>query len=299
MKSASLGGDCARMALGADMLVHTDPVTGEAVNIGSLAIEVSANDVIAAGGEPVAFLITLILPESCDASDVKKIMADAEREAVAWNAEIVGGHTEFSSAVTRPVVNAVAIGKAAEGWLPHAPEAGDAVIVTKTLAIEGTVILADMFKNKLALGSSELTELERYRKSTGILPEGRALRAARIPCNMHDVTEGGIFGAVCELAAGAGVGVTLYADKVPFGALTLKVCGKLGVDPYRLISSGSMLIVARDGEAVVRALGEAGIMATAVGHVTDGEGLTVVYSDGREIHTEIQADELYRFKGEN
>ena len=145
LNSARLGGDCARIALGADMLVHADPVTGEAVNIGSLAVEVSANDVIAAGGEPVAFLLTLILPESCDACDVKRIMTDAEREAVAWNAEIVGGHTEFSSAVTRPVVNAVAIGKAVDGWLPHTPEAGDAVVVTKTLGIEGTVILADMY----------------------------------------------------------------------------------------------------------------------------------------------------------
>ena len=299
MNSARLGGDCARIALGADMLVHTDPVTGEAVNIGSLAVEVSANDVIAAGGEPVAFLLTLILPESCDACDVKRIMTDAEREAVAWNAEIVGGHTEFSSAVTRPVVNAVAIGKAVDGWLPHTPEAGDAVVVTKTLGIEGTVILADMYPKKLALNESERAELEEYRKSTGILPEGRALRAAKIPCNMHDVTEGGIFGAACELASGADVGVTLYADKVPFGELTLKICDRLGADPYRLISSGSMLIAARDGKAVVRALAAENIAAAVIGRVTEGEGLTVVYPDGREIHTEIQADELYRFKGEN
>ncbi len=297
--SAALGADCARIAPCGDILVHTDPITGEAVNIGSLAIEVSANDIIAGGGEPLAFLITLILPETSDISDVDRIMRDAEREAAAWDAEIVGGHTEFTDAVTRPVVNAVAIGKAVEGWKPHKPEVGDRVIVTKTLAIEGTVLLADMYSEKLGLGVSDLAELEIYRKSTGILPEGRALRLAGISCNMHDVTEGGIFGAAYELAHGYGIGIALDAEKIPFGSLSLKVCSALGADPYRLISSGSMLIIASDADAVLEALAAHGIKGTVVGSVTDGEGLTVRYPDGREEFTDISADELYRFKGEN
>ena len=269
---ANLGGDCASLRMDGDFVVHTDPITGATKEIGSLAVKVVLNDISAGFGEPVAILLTLLLPESMDESDVKEIMLDAEAEAKKWDAEIVGGHTEFTDAVTRPVVNAVGIGKRRPTFKPHQVKVGESIMITKQIALEGSMILADAYADKLCLSQDENEEINTYSALTSVCKEAKCVRVSGISAAMHDVTEGGIFGALAEMSDILGIGIEVDASLIPVSALSLKICNTLGINPYKLISSGSMIIVTSDAQKLKKQIESIGIKATIIGKVTADSG---------------------------
>ena len=294
---ANLGGDTASLLAEGSFCVHTDPITGATEEIGSLAIKVVLNDISAGFGEPIAVLLTLLLPESMDESDVKRIMLDAEREAENWNVEIVGGHTEFTDAVNRPIVNAVGIGKRAGNYKPYAPKVGDSIIVTKNLALEGSFILAEQHAKKLSLSQGELDELRHYAESTSVMREAEVVRLSGLPALMHDITEGGVLGAVAEISDIAKIGIQIELTSTLVSELTQKICDTLGVNPYRLISSGSMLIITPNGQKMSELLATKGIKATIIGKVTDDAGAYLSIAN-EKIKIIAEPDALYRKIGE-
>ena len=293
---ATYGGDTASILSEGAFCVHTDPITGETKEIGSLAIKVVLNDISAGFGEPVAILLTILLPESADESDVKRIMLDAEEEAEKWNVEIIGGHTEFTDAVNRPIVNAVGIGIKDVNYTPYTPKAGDDVLITKSIALEGSFILAEKYENLLNLSMDEREELKEYVASTSVREEAKIVRISGIKALMHDVTEGGILGATSELCDVASIGIMLNKSDIPLSNLTQKICNILEVDPYRLISSGSMLIVTPNGCELQKALQQGGVNATFVGKVIDKKGAYIDSEETKQIFA--MPDELYRKMGE-
>ncbi len=293
---ATYGGDTASILSDGAFCVHTDPITGETKEIGSLAIKVVLNDISAGFGEPVAILLTILLPESADESDVKRIMLDAEEEAEKWNVEIIGGHTEFTDAVNRPIVNAVGIGIKDANYTPYLPEVGDDVLITKSIALEGSFILAEKYENLLNLSIEDKEELNEYVASTSVREEAKIVRISGIKALMHDVTEGGILGATSELCDVASIGIMLNKSNIPLSNLTSKICNILEVDPYRLISSGSMLIVTPQGCELQKALLEGGVKATFVGKVIDKKGAYLDTEETKQIFA--MPDELYRKMGE-
>ena len=287
-RSAALGSDAALIDCGA-VLAHTDPITGRCADIGSLAINVAANDVAAAGGEPVAFLLTVILPTTSTEDDLKKIMASAEAECVKLNAEIAGGHSEFSSAVTRPVVNAVAIAREIKGFTPRKIAPGDDILVTKTAALETTVLLAE--RGKVPLTAEEERAVDDMRRNLSVINDCRAVAGSVTNAYMHDVTEGGVENAVWETVTGAGLGAVIYTDEIPVDSVTEKLCSAFGVDPLRSLSSGRLLIVAENGEKLVSELKEKGVAASVIGKVTES-GVYAENGSGERREISAVPDEL-------
>ena len=292
---AFLGEDCASFSCDGLMLISTDPITAETSEIGKLAIQVSVNDIIAGGGEPVLCMLTIIAPTTATADDIKRVMLDAESEAEKSNLEIVGGHTEFSSAVNRMIVNCVVIGKTSEHVSSRALRDGDSVIVTKNLGLEGTKILAEKYEEILDLTEEEKKELATYSDVLSIKQEGNAVKNLEVHA-MHDVTEGGIYGAIAEIAEGANKGIEIIEERVPFTALTLKICDKLKIDPYRLISSGSLIIVTPVEKDVLNALADSGVKGTVIGKIV-GEKPIAVSKNGRT-ELKVTVDELFRDEGD-
>ena len=209
--SAAMGSDAAVIDCG-EVLLHTDPITGRCSDIGSLAIKVASNDVAAAGGEPLAFLLTVLLPKEDTVDELRRIMRDAEKECEKIGAEIVGGHSEFTSAVTRPVLSAVAVAGRLNGYRARKPVPGDCIVMTKTAAMEATVLMAE--RAPFSLDGSERAEVAEINEALSVIEDCRVAAASQ-PVLMHDVTEGGIENAVYELLSGAGVGGIIFADRVP------------------------------------------------------------------------------------
>lgn len=293
---SGVGEDCSVIEYGDyECVVSTDPITGADTLIGKLAVHINCNDIASCGVEPVGILVTILAPESTTLEDLKALMKEIDEECRTLNVEILGGHTEITNAVNKLIVSCTAIGKGKIGSAisTSGAKAGDSIVVTKNLAMEGTsIVVNDHIQSvKDILSNEEIEEAKGYIKNLSVVPEGRI--AGKLKVNsMHDITEGGVLGALWELAEASNTGFKVYKEKMPLTEITQKVCNKLQLDPLRFISSGSMVITTRDGEQLVKELKENGINAAIIGSITKEKGLLV--ENG--VETEVappERDELF------
>lgn len=298
IKGAGIAEDSAIFCSDGIMLITSDPVTADAPNIGAAAVNISANDIIASGGEPILMMLTILAPITADAGDIEVIMEDAAIAAEKLNIEIAGGHTEFTDAVNRFVLSATVIGKDLNKKDVKPIATGDAVIMTKTAAIEGTSILASIYKEKLKgiLAETELNTALDLKNSVSVFYDGKTALKGEVKV-MHDITEGGIYGAVSELSESIGKGIAVYKELIPVLDVTRKISNFLGADLYRLISSGSLIVITANPEKLLDIYKEAGIDATLIGYVTDDNG-AYCYYDNKKTKLEVTADELFRITGD-
>lgn len=296
---AGVGEDCAALKLAEDeiFVISTDPITGTSTDIGNLAIHITMNDLASAGAEPVGVLLTILLPEGSEESDLKEIMKQIEEACAQGKVQIIGGHTEVTRAVNQPLVNVCGVGKAKEGKLVSTAGAkpGDDILVSKWIGLEGTSIIAKEKEQELAgrYPMQLIRKAREFDRYLSVLPE--AAIAVRLGVSaMHDVTEGGIFGALWELAESSGIGLEIDWKKIPVKQETIEVCEFFGINPYELISSGCMLMAAPDGNALVRELEKEGIHAVIIGKATDGNDRVLLNEEERRFLEPPKTDELYK-----
>jgi len=172
---------------------------------------------------------------------------------------------------------------------------GDALVLTKAAGLEGTHVLAADFGARLGLDADVLAAARGYADELSVVPEAR-LAADLGATAMHDPTEGGVVGALWEMAEASQCGFRVDVSAIPVRPPTYQVCAALGVDPLRLISSGALLIACREAAPMVSALREAHISAVQIGAMTPlASGRRLVHPDGREERVDrLDRDELYR-----
>lgn len=298
---AGVGEDCAAIAFGnLACVLTTDPITGATENLGELAVQIACNDIASSGVKPVALLMTLLLPLSADEDEPSRIMAEAQMAASGLGVAIIGGHTEFTSAVTRTVVSVTAVGKGLiETLTPtQAAQAGDLIVISKTAALEGTAIICHEFSDKLlAAGMSEalIASGKALMSGLSVLNEGQIASSCGVHA-MHDVTEGGVFGAVWEMAEASNLGAIIHEASIPLAESTRRMCELMALDPYRLISSGVMLMAfSQDAFEVFEAKARAAqIEVSVIGEFTASKERWI--RRGQQLF-ELEApgtDELYR-----
>lgn len=294
-----VGEDCSVINFGKDEAVFsTDPITGSDSNIGKLAVNINCNDIASSGGEPVALLVTILAPTTSTLEQIKEVMDEISEEAAKINVEIIGGHTEVTSAVNQIIVSITVIGKHKQGGTVRTSGAkvGDDILVTKKIALEGTAILANDQEERLQkiLSEDEINHAKSLIKYISVLKEG--MIATKLGANsMHDVTEGGLLGGLFEMAMASNTGFEIYEEKIPLLDVTKKIADEFKIDPLRLISSGSMLITIKDGNKLVEKLKDEGIESTIIGKVTEEKGILV--SNGVKIEVEEpKRDELFNIK---
>ena len=296
---AGVGKDCAVIDYGKySAVISTDPITGASKNIGKLAINISCNDIASSGSEPIGALMTILIPKGTREEELELIMRQAGEEAEKLNIEIIGGHTEVTDAVNKIVISTTVIGKQLTGKVinPKDVKLGDHIIMTKSAGIEGTSIIAhDAYEKIEGKVSKELLdEARKMSEDISVVKEG--LIGGRIGVNyMHDITEGGILGAVWEASFAIEKGVHIHKDLIPIKESTRKISQVLDIDPYKLISSGSMLMIASDEnlEDLDKELTKENIDFTIIGKVVE-DGISIeVDGEAKEIESP-GSDELYK-----
>lgn len=297
----ALGEDSAALDLAGDLcIVSTDPITGASKHAGWLAIHVSCNDVAANGAEPVAALLTLLLPAGSDLSLVQEIMTDAERAAQEVSVEIVGGHTELTTAVNQPIISTTVIGRvSAESLATSASiQPGDALLATKYVGLEGTAILAWDYPHltRSLLGEELWIAARELKQQISVVPEARIANRLGVKA-MHDVTEGGVLGAAYEMAGAAGLGFDLKEANLLLHPATKLLAEHLQFDPLRLISSGTLLLATPQPEPLVAALQNRGIPVSVIGHFHSSDAKRLIRIDGSvEEVAPPASDELWRLQ---
>lgn len=272
-----------------------DPVTLSGVHIGRLAVCNALNDVAAAGARPVGVLSSILLPTSSNETELRAIVKEMDEECAKSGAQILGGHTEVTRAVKEPLLTVTGVGIAKQDELANSANVcpGMDILVTKWVGLEGTVILATEQEERLRTRYSQpfLDKAKSYITQLSVIPEAAVAVKSGVSA-MHDASEGGIFGALWEMAEAAGVGLDIDLKKIPIRQETIEICEFFDINPYKLMSQGAMLMVAANGNEIVRALEAAGIPAVIIGKATDSNDRVLINDGERRFLETTQTDEL-------
>lgn len=278
-------------------VISCDPITAAVEDIGTLAVHITANDLASSGATPIGLMLTVMLPEGFSEGDLKTIMQDINKTCEALNLQIIGGHTEVTKAVNQPIISVAGIGKVHKSFVPAPSKVkqGQSIVMTKWAGIEGTAIIAASKEEVLKkhYNYDFIEGAKTFNQFLSVVPESKIAMDTGVSL-MHDVTEGGIFGALWEIGASYNGGLEVELDKIPIRQETIEICEYYDLNPYKLISSGSLLIVTDNGKELVQRLGEEGIQAAIIGKITEGNERIIVQSDSRRSLYPPKADELYK-----
>jgi len=306
-----IGEDAAVVDTGERYLVaSTDPITFATDLIGWYAVHVNANDVATMGAKPLWFLATVLLPEGqSDEKLVREIFAQMKNACRSLGVSFIGGHTEITPELPRPIVVGTMLGEVDKNRLvtSSGAQVGDVVLVTKGVPIEGTAIIArEKASELLSRGiPEELVErAQRFLFEPGI----SVVRDALIACSvanvhaMHDPTEGGLARGLWELAEASQVTIEVDTESFPIVPEGKSLCQVFGLNPLGTISSGTLLICVAEEEVdkVMEALERENIPFARIGKVT-GKGeanVLVALPDGKtERLPDFPKDEIVRIFG--
>ncbi len=301
-----VGEDSSVIEMGEHCLVATsDPITLATEDIGWYAVHVNANDIACSGGTPKWFLPTLLVPESYSEESASAIFHQIHEACSDIGVTIIGGHSEVSSGIKTPIVAATMLGEVQKKDIIRTGGAiaGDSIVLTKGIAIEGTTALANDYETNLKdLGASEeiITRAKALLKDIGI----SVLRDAQVACSeskvnsMHDPTEGGLATALHELASASGLGIAVEEGSIPVLPECKSVSDLLGLDPLGLLASGALLITLHSSEVpkLLRALQSEGITGWEIGQVLDQEEGSIMIGNKGEVDLPVfSRDELARY----
>lgn len=302
-----IGEDCAILDIGEQLFVlSSDPITGTAKEIGRLAVYISCNDIASCGVRPLGLLVTILLPPNSSEEDLDKIMAELAETATALNVSIIGGHTEVTDAVTRIVINTTAIGISERNNVIYSAgaAAGDKIILTKTVAPEGTAIIAFEKEDELKkeFGEAFVKKAQSMMSQISVINEGVTAGdlGPNIVHSMHDITEGGLYGALWETAEASKTGVIVYEENIPISNETKKICEYYNLNPYRLIASGNMIMTTSDPDLVLEKLKEKNIPAAIIGEIVANPLKRLIYKNEKQdvetmsVLRAPKSDELYK-----
>lgn len=297
VSGAGIGKDCAILAFGEEETVlSVTPVTAPVTELSSYAIPMVLNNIAVAGAHPVGVMLSILLPEETEETELRQIMEQAEEVCHAWNVEIMGGHTEVTSAAAKPVMTVTGVGKkeAARAGFPQGIKANQDIVVSKWIGLEGTARLAKEHKEELCskYPVRMIEEAAGYDKYLSVIPEAATAMKSGV-CGMHDVSRGGIFGALWEMASGAGVGLEVDLKKLPIKQETVEICEFFELNPYELLSGGCLIMVTEDGNGLVSALAREEIPAVIVGRTTDSNDRILYNEDEKRYLDMPKTDQIY------
>lgn len=296
---AGVGEDCAILSFkeGEVVTLTVAPVTAVSCKNAAYGVYAATNDIAATGAEPVGILVSILLPESTLESELKEIMQELEHTCESLQIQILGGHTEVALTVNAPIITITGVGKAGRESFTSTRGAvpGQDIVISKWIGLEGTAIIANEREEELRCKypTHLIRAAKECEKLLSVIPEAATAIKSGVR-TMHGVTEGGVFGALWELAESSGVGLEIDMQKLPIRQETIEVCEFIDINPYQMISGGCLLMVTDNGFDLVRALEKDGINAAVIGKITDNNDRVVINEEERRFLEPPKSDDIYR-----
>ncbi len=302
---ARIGEDAGAVDLGTCVLVsHVDPITEASAEAARLAVIVASNDVAVTGARPSWAQMLALLPPGLDQASLEELFRAVGEEASRLGIEVIGGHTEYSPGVSKPIVALYVMGCACRECLvsTSGARAGDYIVQVGYAGREGAMILASDFADILRERGVPQEVIEEARTgawSVSIVDIAVELAENGLVSSMHDATEGGIVGALVEVALASGKTLLVEMDRILVDDAVQVIAERLGIDPLRLISSGALVATSSPDKAreVIRIAERLGRPARVIGRVLEGDPRLVLRGPGGEeyLYREPPRDEISRF----
>jgi hydrogenase maturation factor len=264
-------------------------------------VEINANDIATTGARPKWYLCTILLPVGTREDSLRAITREIHETAKRLGITVVGGHTEATPGLDRPIISGFMVGETRGRVLSsEGGKLGDRILLTKSVGLEGTAILArDRATLLRRKGVPEgLLKIARgYQEQISVVEEALLTARLRGVHALHDPTEGGVLNGLWEMAEASGLGMEVWAEKIPVAPATQVICMTLGLDPLKLMSSGTLLLAVERSKrwTVQRALLNTSFKLTEVGKLTPrSKGRVLVRRGRRQALRAVSQDELYK-----
>jgi len=306
-----IGEDAAAIDMGDKILVvATDPITFATSEIGYYSVMVNANDIAASGAEPRWFTVTILLPEQgATEALANTIFSQIHQACEQLRISVVGGHTEITSGLDRPILVGQMMGEVNKGELISTAGAkpGDRVLLSKGICIEGTSLLARERGGELlsrGISKDVIKKAQHFLFDPGIsvVEEARIAVTEGQVNAMHDITEGGLADGLHELAVAAGVKIVVEESRIPVYAESKILCDMYGLNPLGVIGSGGLLVTApyREADRILKAAQSQGVNMTDIGYVEAAgpPSVAMLTPDGTKPVPYFEADEVTKVLSE-
>ncbi|MDT0687413.1 AIR synthase family protein [Autumnicola psychrophila] len=245
-----------------------------------LSVHLMANDMATTGFAPMYGQMVLNLPASFSREDFKIYWEYIHRFCKDIGVAITGGHTGFVEGQNSTISGGGTFSTIApkqDILVSSNAKLKDVILVTKQCALSSTSILGmsfpEIIKNKLGKEVHEEACRNFYQTSSlkdALTAAGTEKKHTDVTA-MHDVTEGGVLGAIYELAKASGNGAQIYNELLPIGDVQKQICDLFHIDPRYSIGAGSMIITCKKGseQNVIARLKKEDIDCTVAGEITD------------------------------
>lgn len=300
-----LGRDAAVLDIdGTLLVVKSDPVTFVSREAGTYLVNVNANDLSCLGAIPRWMLVTALLPEhDTTPSAVTDLFEQLREGCASLGISLVGGHTEITAGVPRPLLIGTLIGTASEQGLlyPGNANQGDRLLLARPAALEGTALLALEREAELTrvFGKTFVENAQRLLHDPGIsvVRVARTLLETGAITALHDPTEGGVATGVREIGAASNLGAVMNRDLVPLRDETRAISEHYAIDPLGMLSSGTLLaaVAPEKLEAVLRHVSDSDFEVAVIGKLTaQGSGYRLIEQNHTRELPIFQTDEVTR-----
>ncbi len=275
-------------------------LAGTEEGLAAVAVHRVCNSLAAAGSNPAAVTVQFMLPESAEEKEVKALMKEVISACEKADVLLAGGHTQVSSFVTEPVISVTAMGAAPAIMTLEEDVYGSDLVMTKSAGLSGAALLAKQYRENLheRYTYTFIDKAAAREAEVSVLPEIRVLKALGHR-HMHDVAEGGVFGAVWELCERLHAGVELDLKQIPICQETVEICEYFDVNPYQLKGDGALLFLTHNSAEAIKALKAQGISAAVIGRMTDSNDRILINGEETRFLEPNRVDEYEKARRKN
>lgn len=281
---AAVGNDGALFSMSKDVsnmiVTSTETIIDDYEYQKARALYRAMNNIAAKGARALTAQISIVLPDKALESDLRMLMKEYIDAAKRFGITISGGHTEVSDNVIKPIVTVTVIGETNKELSLSKVKAGDDVVLTKAVALEGSYLLAkkqmDFFLTRFS--KSYVQKATEFIDDISVVKDAEIATSCGVKA-MHDLSENGVFGALWEIGAGANLGLSVDIKQININQETIELCEYFDINPYKIPSSGAMLMITEDGQGLVDALNNQGIQAAVIGKMMEGNDRVIVNED--------------------
>ncbi|MBO4457303.1 MAG: hydrogenase maturation factor [Butyrivibrio sp.] len=299
--SAAVGTDCA-FSDSEKLYSAVCPVTENIEHAGYYAVMKAICNLVIHGITPSHVTVSILLPQETEEKQLKAIVRDAIDACNEYGVVYSGGHTEVTGAVTRPVITANCVGIAEKGGFDIGKnkklKAGQALVITKWIGLEGTAMIAAQKQEELSTKYPVpfIRDAIDFRSFMNIAKEAAvAMKSGAVA--VTDISNGGVYASLWDMAERAGTGLSVDLKSIPIRQETVEICEFYELNPYRLLSGGSLLYACEDGEKLVDELAKEGIPASVVGYLKDGNDKIITNADESRFLEKPECDQVHKILG--
>lgn len=291
---AGMGYQLVHMDDGTILAATMNMVEGTAFQVGTLSVPRAQNSLACTGAKPIGIMLSLTIPESVTEHEFRKMMHDIDSACLRENVEVIGGHTQVSSGVSRVIASVTAF-----GTIPHDSKVfhtndsdkglqlkslygkpGQDIVMTKWAGMSGSWILEQKYHHAFVqkYNTYICDQINEMKNGFSVCKEARIAHDLGIHA-LFDLSEGGVFGGLWEAAQGAHAGLRVDLKSIPIRQETVELCDYIDVNPYLIPSVGSLLIAADHGDQLVNILRRHSIPAAVIGCFTDNNDRVIINDD--------------------